>query len=185
MEAWWQSTRGKTKNNGWELEQGLPGWMWSIKVHRTRRGASKTEMISLQDQSLSSLKGCGNRGRVFKTCQRYVNTIDQQDSKLLLRLISLLFFYMQVLTDLGFLTMGFFLPRMEKKNLFLSLLLCYSLLRAALGPLLLLPLSRHVFLEWDLWLLPDVPLWLQLWPLGCHYPSLFLRAADDPTWIWQ
>ncbi|KFP45808.1 Agouti-signaling protein, partial [Chlamydotis macqueenii] len=29
------------------------------------------------------------------------------------------------------LTMEFFLPRMESKNLFLSLLLCYSLLRAA------------------------------------------------------
>lgn len=28
-------------------------------------------------------------------------------------------------------TMEFFLPRMESKNLFLSLLLCYSLLRAA------------------------------------------------------
>ncbi|KFP88974.1 Agouti-signaling protein [Apaloderma vittatum] len=28
-------------------------------------------------------------------------------------------------------TIGFFLPRMESKNLFLSLLLCYSLLRAA------------------------------------------------------
>lgn len=48
----------------------------------------------------------------------------------MLRLISLLFFYMQVLTDLVFLTIGFFLPRMEKKNLFLSLLLCYNLLRA-------------------------------------------------------
>lgn len=55
-------------------------------------------------------------------------------------------------------------------------------LRTALGNLLF-PLSRHVFLESGLQLLPDVPFWLQLCQLGCHYPSVLFRAGDNPTEI--
>lgn len=57
-------------------------------------------------------------------------------------------------------------------------------LRTALGNLLF-SLSRHVFLESGLQLLPDVPFWLQLCQLGCHYPSELFRAGDNPTEIWQ
>jgi len=54
-------------------------------------------------------------------------------------------------------TVGFFLPTMKRKNLFLSLLLCYSLLRAASSHLIIEEKTECNLSKSNKMNLPDLP----------------------------